>query len=174
MSGYQISFATDAFGSTNVDCYAWCKPGDTYQGNTGAQAPNGVAPHQCNTTDALGNFGTAATVTTNGEHCVYSWLFEVDDTGALHKSPTSDTVGLCWDHSKYRYDSNGDGIVDATDAIIPPCGTLPLTSTTGALTAADLSCVSTTTAGLSFIGKPKPLHRFYIPNLPELRPVPKR
>ena len=168
-TGYTIAFGTDAFGSTNVDCYAFCKPGDSYQGLAGTQAPNGVSPHGCNTTDAVGNFGaipTAVTNGTNGEHCMYSWLFELDGSGNLLASPTDNTVGICWDHSKYRYDSNGDNTVTATDAIIPACTTLPLTSTTGAVTAVDFGCVSTTTGGVMFAGKPKPLRRI-LTNLPE-------
>jgi len=165
MSGYTIAFAHDADGSNNIDCYAWCKPGETYLGNPAAQAPNGVAPHRCNTTDALGAFGATPTGTaaSNGEHCVYSWIFELDTANNLHKSPTSNTVGLCWDHTKYKYDSNGDGIADT---ILPPCAALPLTST-GALTAVDLSCVMTTTAGLGFSGKPL-ARRPYIEAMPEI------
>lgn len=173
MSGYTIAFAHDATGSNNVDCYAFCKPGDAYMGNAGVQAPNGVAPHRCSNNDALGAFGTVpnGTAASNGEHCVYSWFFEVDTAGMLHISPTSNTVGICWDHSKYQYDSNGDG---TPDTIIPPCAALPLTSATGALTAVDVSCVSTTTAGLSFTGKPRPLHRPFIENLPEFPALQKK
>jgi hypothetical protein len=169
--GYTIAFATDAFGSTNVDCYAYCKPGEAYLNNPGTQQPNGVSPHGCNTTDALGAFGAVPTAVnngTNGEHCMYSWLFEIDDnTGAHLPSPTSNTVGICWDHSKYRYDSNGDGQVTAADAILPACTSLPLTSGSGGLTAGDVGCVTTTTAGVSFTGKPAKLHRI-LTNLPEL------
>ena len=135
----------------NTDCYAFCKPGDTYMGNPGTQAPVGsaVAPtHRCNQQDAIGNFGTPATTTVNGEHCMYSWYFELDSTGmTVHHSPTSDTVGYCFDHTKYKYDSNGDGMITAADMAIPTCASLPATSTTVAA-AADFGCVSTTIAGL--------------------------
>ena len=144
MSGYSLAFATDADGSMNTDCYAFCAPGDAYLGNPAPQNAVGQVPHRCNQLDAIGNFGTPATATTNGEHCMYSWLFEEDNAGTVHHSPTSDTVGWCWDHTKYRYDSNGDGI---PDAVLPPCGTVPLTSTT-VIDAIDLGCVSTTLGGL--------------------------
>ncbi len=138
--GYTRAFTTDAFGSNHTDCYAFCKPGDAYLGNPNAQAPNGVSPHACNTTDAVGSFGAVPDggATSNGEHCVYLWYFD----------GVTDDVGVCWDHSKYRYDSNGDGTIDASDDVLPPCAALPLTTTTG-LSAVELGCVSLTTAGLT-------------------------
>jgi hypothetical protein len=60
---------------------------------------------------------------------------------------TSDTVGLCLNHKKYKYDSNGDSMVDMTDADFPPCATSPLA------TAIQFGCVNTTLAGLPFTGK---------------------
>ena len=169
--GYTIAFASDAFGSNNVDCYAFCKPGEAYLNNPGTQGPNGVSPHGCNTTDALGAFGAVPTAVnngTNGEHCMYSWFFEIDNTTGAHlPSPTSNTVGICWDHSKYRYDSNGDGQVTAADANLPACTSLPLTSGSGGLTAGDLGCVTTTTAGISFTGKPAKIRKV-LTNLPEI------
>ncbi len=152
MSGYSLAFAQDSQGTMNTDCYAFCAPGDAYMGNPGTQMPNGsttVTPtHRCNQQDAIGNFGTPATATVNGEHCMYSWFFEQDtSTGVVHHSPTSDTVGWCWDHSKYQWDSNGDMMITAADAVLPPCGTVPLTSTT-TIDAVNMGCVSTTLAGL--------------------------
>ena len=162
------AFFADAFGGTNVDCYAFCKPGDSYQGLTGTQAPNGVSPHRCNTTDALGAFGATpnGTAASNGEHCMYSWFFEIDTAGALHKSPTSDTLGICVDHTKYRYDSNNDGQITPADAVWPPCAAMPLTATAPAIGATDLACVTTTTGGVMFTGKAKTYHRPLM-NLPE-------
>jgi hypothetical protein len=170
MSGYAIAFAHDATGSNNIDCYAFCKPGDAYMGNAGTQAPNGVAPHRCNNNDALGAFGNTATVTVNGEHCMFSWFFEVDTAGMLHKSPTSDTVGICWDHTKYQYDSNGDG---TPDTVVEACGTLPLTQPMGntSPSAVTWGCVSSATAML-FNGKSQPVKHPYIENLPEFPSLP--
>jgi hypothetical protein len=78
---------------------------------------------------------------------MYSWRFEIDSTGHFTRSPTSDTVGFCVNHSKYRYDSNGDGVIDGNDATMPPCESLPLTAPSGQPTAGDLGCVDTATAG---------------------------
>ena len=104
---------------------------------------------------------------------MYSWLFELDSRPAWSTTRRRrDTVGWCWDHTKYKYDSNNDGMNPTT--ILPPCASLPLTPATGALGAADLWCVTTTTAGLSFTGKPTKVHRPYIENLPELRVLPKQ
>jgi hypothetical protein len=115
-------------GSTTIVCVAMCAPGDTYLGNPGAQAPLGRPPHRCATTDARGVFGTH-------EHCMYAWRLEE------LPSPFGDAVGVCIDHAQYHYDSNGDGTVDGSDATWPDCEDLPLGS------AAELGCVSTTTAG---------------------------
>ena len=144
MSGYELSVVYDHDGSTQVDCFAWCSPGDSYLGAT-TQAPNGVAPHRCNTTDALGNFGATpdGSAASNGEHCTYSWLYELDQANALHRSPTSDTVGICIDHTKYRYDADGDGTLDT---VIPPCAALPIQGDASTAGAADFGCVSTTLA----------------------------
>ena len=153
MSGYTIGeLYSDDSGSMEVVCLAFCKPGEAYAGNPGTQQPNGAAPHRCNTTDALGAFGATpdGTAASNGEHCMYSWLFEVDTGGTLHPSPTSDTVGICVDHTKYHYDSNGDGTLDT---LYPPCASLPLTATATTLGAGDLGCVKSTTAGVAFDGK---------------------
>jgi hypothetical protein len=145
--GYAPVFQADSDATTNVDCYALCSPGDSYLGAT-VQHPNGLSPHACNSTDAVGNFGAIpdGSPTSNGEHCEYAWRFEVDAADRLHRSDTSDTVGICFDHSKYHYDSNGNGTIDPDDAELPPCAALPLTS--DVLSAADLGCVSSTLAGV--------------------------
>ena len=131
--------------STTVVCIAMCKPANCYQGvcASGANAP-GVAPHACNTTNADGTFDTAS-ATNNGDHCMYSWWFEQDTQ--FVRSATSDTVGFCLNHKKYKYDSNMDGMVDVNDADFPLCATSPLT------TAIQFGCVNTTLAGLPFTGK---------------------
>jgi len=141
--GYTLAFGAEMTGGTKTLCYAFCKPGNAYMGNTGTQQPNGVPGDGCNSIDRKNAFGTKATATVNGEHCVYSWWFEEDDQGNIHKSPTSDNVGYCFDHTKYQYDSDGDGTPDMP---YPACGTLPLTSTTE-LAAADLGCVDSTSSG---------------------------
>jgi len=135
-------------GNMQVDCIAVCEPGNTYAGNPDPQFPAGQSPHTCSTTDARGTFDTATT-THNGDHCMYSWLFEIDPTtGVFHRSPTSDTVGICVDHTKYHYDSNGNGQIDSGDAVWPSCASLADGSA-----AAQFGCVDTTHAGLPFGGK---------------------
>ncbi|MBA3540423.1 MAG: hypothetical protein H0T79_12500 [Deltaproteobacteria bacterium] len=143
--GYE-PFLAGATGSLAFTCLAICTPGNAYLGNPGANQPNGIAPHACNTTDARGTFGPIATDATNGEHCMYSWRFEVDVLGQLHRSPTSDTVGFCVDHTTFRYDSNADEVIDSSDGTMPACSSLPLVNSTGGLTAADFGCVDSTTA----------------------------
>jgi len=113
-----------------ASCFALCLPGEAYLGNPIAQEPHGVSPHGC-----------AA-----NEHCVYSWRFEVDIDGVLHRTPTSDTVGVCIDGATLKYDSDNDGYVDTP---WPDCETQPLHATGSNIPDATMmGCVSSTTAGL--------------------------
>jgi hypothetical protein len=139
-------------------CVAMCRPMNCYSGNCGTANANraGAAPHRCNTTDRLGTFDTSA----NGEHCRYIWSFEIDDQGNFLRSPSSDTVGFCFDHSKYLYDSDGN---NTPDMQLPECAALQPGFGSGSnpadpLTyfgAADLGCVDTATGGVMFAGKPR-------------------
>jgi hypothetical protein len=66
---------------------------------------------------------------------MFSWWLERDSTGALHRSATSDTVGLCVDHAKLGWAS---------------CASLPDGfGSAGAPGAADYGCVDTTHAGFA-------------------------
>ena len=156
----------DVTGSMQIDCIALCKPADCWAGNCGTASANlvGASPHTCTPADARGTFNVA-TATNNGDQCMYSWLFEVDTLGNLVRSPTSDTVGFCVDHSKYKYDSNGDGQVTSADSAWPPCDsfTQPGRGSGSALGAADFGCVSTSTAGVSFTAKPRAMEGLRIP-----------
>ena len=121
-------------------CVALCKPKNCYAGNCGANDEDrlGEAPHRCNSSDRAGTFSST-------EHCMFSWRWEINEYyGEFLRSATSDTLGFCIDHAKYRYDSNGDGQVDANDDAWPACESLPLT---GPLNAAMFGCVDTATAG---------------------------
>lgn len=136
-------------GSTAVICVATCKPMNCYQGNCGTNNENrlGAAPHRCNSADRVGSFNTAQ----GGEHCEFLWRREVDDSGNFLESPTSDTVGFCIDHSKYKYDSDAD---NQPDTALPACATLPDGFGSGdAFGAADLGCVDSTHAGATATGK---------------------
>ena len=127
--GY-VPILADDLGDSTLDCIAMCAPGDAYAGNPGTQFPTGQSPHGCNTTDARGTFA--------GDQCMYSWRFELDGSNFIPSS-TSNTVGFCIDHSRYRYDSNGDGMIDTGDATWPDCTMLPLV---GSPNAADFGCIA--------------------------------
>ncbi|HEY5945047.1 MAG TPA: hypothetical protein VIV40_06120, partial [Kofleriaceae bacterium] len=150
-------------------CTALCKPLNCWGGNCGTNNVNRVGvsnttdgAHACKTPDRVGTFNNGGATdggTTGGETCTYIWYFERDQPGMLLPSATSDTVGFCFDHSKYLYDSNGDNTADKP---YPNCGLLATkgfsTATNAAdpLTyfgAADLACVTTTDAGLPANGK---------------------
>jgi hypothetical protein len=140
-------FLRDATGSTVWDCFAYCSPGNAYLGNPSTQDPNGKSPHGCNTTDARGAFGALAAGSANGEHCMYGWVFEYDHNHVHVASPSSDTIGICVDHTKYRYDSNHNGAIDGSDAFWPPCTSLGVGSQlNGGYDATYFGCVDTTTA----------------------------
>ncbi|MDB4952463.1 MAG: hypothetical protein JWO36_32 [Myxococcales bacterium] len=153
--GY-IPLLKDMTGGTGVVCIAICRPGNTYMGNTAAQAPDGIAPNRCRLGDRRGTFNTATT-TLNGDHCMFSWLFEIDAMGNFVRSPTSDTVGFCLDHSKYQYDTNNDMVPDTN---WPLCSSLRDGMGSGGsnVAAADFGCVNTMHAGLPFSGKTQ-IHR---------------
>jgi hypothetical protein len=120
-------------------CVAMCAPLDCYAGHCGSNDENrlGAAPHRCMPPDAVGNFGS-------DEECQYLWREELDGSGHLLRSPYSDTVGFCLDHSQYLYDPAGGS--DLTTPL-PSCKDLPLDGSGSALDAVDLGCVSTATAG---------------------------
>ena len=170
-----IPLLYDMTGSMQVDCISLCKPADCYLGNCTTGAATNIigsptAPtHRCNSTDSSGSFNPATPGATgnNGDQCMFSWLFEVDTMGHFVRSATSDTLGFCVDHSKYKYDSNGDGQVTSADLAWPKCDTFtqPGQGTGSAvggvcndvnncIHAADFGCVSTMTGGIMFEGKP--------------------
>jgi hypothetical protein len=147
-------------------CTALCRPQTCYMGNCGTAninrigVSNATEKNGCKSVDRVGSFQTNSTDTigttvyeTGGEHCRYIWSFEIDDQMNFLRSPTSDTVGFCFDHDKYEYDSNADNMADSK---YPNCGFLikGSSNTTDATKpyeyfgAADLGCVSSTDAGL--------------------------
>ncbi|HEY5923720.1 MAG TPA: hypothetical protein VIV11_18690 [Kofleriaceae bacterium] len=146
--GYQPMLRESSF-VTSVVCIAFCKPATCYSGNcAGGNNAAGLSPHACNTTNAEGTFDPA-TATNNGDHCMFSWWFEQTATG-IARSATSDTVGFCVNHKRYKYDSDGDTVLEATDADFPLCASAPLAL------AVTFGCVDSLTAGFPFTGK-KPL-----------------
>jgi hypothetical protein len=155
----------DDSGSMTIDCISYCAPVDCYHGHCGTNSANliGAAPHRCNSTDSSGSFNTAS-ATNNGDQCTYMWYLEFDGTANMVvRNAQTDKIGFCYDHSKYRYDSNNDMVPDAP---LPRCDTFTTpgfgtgsavggvcNATNGCLGAADFGCVSTTTGGVPFEGK---------------------
>jgi hypothetical protein len=132
-------------------CVAICKPMNCFMGNCGSNNDNrlGAAPHRCNPIDRIGTFAIGQAE----EHCQYLWVREIDQMGNFLRSATSDTVGFCYDHSKYQYDSDGNNMPDTP---LPACATLPDGFGSGsAFGAADLGCVDTSHAPNLATGKPK-------------------
>jgi hypothetical protein len=139
-----------SIGTTTAVCIAYCAPQNCYQGNCGSDnnAQVGSAGHACLLSDIRNNTmgeplpsGSAA----SSNSCIYSWVFEENGSGVIADSQYDDTLGFCYDHTKYRYDSNNNGMIDQGDAFDPPCNMLP-GSGSNVLNAADLGCISVATA----------------------------
>lgn len=104
-----------------TECGALCKPADVFQGNNVA-SEGGVSPYTC-----VSKGAAAPSDPTSGESCRYYWSREPFAT----LSPYSNTVGWCFKHAAFQYDSNNDMIPDAafprcvdltTGDIVPPIG----------------------------------------------------
>lgn len=95
--------------TTNViECGALCRPNDVTQGMNTADE-GGVAPYTC-----VSRGAAAPSDPTNGESCRYWWARESFNT----LSPYSNTVGFCFKHAAFLYDSDGNG---SNDAPFPRC-----------------------------------------------------
>jgi len=149
--GY-LPLLIETTGVSTAICVAMCAPHNCYMGNCGTATTfdfqHGDAPHRCTATDRVGTFDQ----TVAGESCQYLWYREVDDQGNYLASATSNSLGFCFDHSKYLYDSDGDNTADKP---LPPCSTLANGFGSGSAPsdpnywgAADLGCVDTTNAGI--------------------------
>jgi hypothetical protein len=144
-----------------------CKPLSCYDGSGGHcgtvnDLPRlGMAGNACNGQDRVGTFslqgdsGNPNYDRPNGEQCEFLWRREIDPmTGDYLPSETKDTVGFCFDHNQYDYDSNMDNMVDTT---LPPCALLVQGFGSGSdptkpleyWGAADLGCVTSDEAGVN-------------------------
>jgi hypothetical protein len=150
--GYLPLFRESTAVSTAV-CIAMCAPLPCYSGNCGTNNVNrlGASPHRCNSTDAVGTFNTGS----NREECEYLWSEEIDGSNNWLPSPTSDTMGFCFDHGMYQYDPTGGSNPTIN---LPGCEQLQLhgldegsngdpSNPTAYFGAVDFGCVDTTTAG---------------------------
>jgi len=110
--------------SNSWECGALCDPSDVTS-TTNMADEGGAAPYTCESKGASPPDSAIA-----GESCRYYWAREPFDT----LSPYSNSVGFCWKHAIYMYDSNGDMTPDApfprcitltTGDIVPPIGNPP-------------------------------------------------
>lgn len=95
-----------------TECGGLCRPADVTVGvNTASEG--GVGADSCQT-----RWGAAApSDPTNGESCRYYWAAESSST----LTQFSNTVGFCFKHAAWLYDSNGDM---TRDAPFPRCTTV--------------------------------------------------
>lgn len=151
--------------STDVSetiCVAICKPANCYMGNCANNAGAGQANDGCRTADRVNgstsHLWDGPGAEGGGEHCIFEWYFEVDrSAGTYLPSPTSDTVGFCYNHAAYDYNKDGDPNTGTNgfEEPLPACSTLQDGFGSGSAPsdpnyfgAADLGCVDTTHAGL--------------------------
>lgn len=145
--------------STTI-CVAICKPANCFMGNCGGTGnPNvaGAAQDGCRPSDrVLGTDGAwdmpQGNPPSGGEHCVFQWFFELDDQGAFLPSPTSNTVGFCYNHTAYKYNKDGDPNTgtNGREEPLPACSALQDGIGSGSAPtdpnyfgAAELGCVDT-------------------------------
>jgi hypothetical protein len=123
--GYE-PLLNESTGNSTIVCVALCAPLDCYMGSCGSNDENrlGSAPHRCNSSDAVGSFGS-------DEECQYLWAHELGIQWL--RSAYSDSVGICVDHAAYGW---------------PSCKDVPLHGSGSAVDAVALGCVSSQTAGL--------------------------
>jgi hypothetical protein len=175
-------------GTSVLDCVALCRPANCYNTGSGSAAGSsscgtgsdvnitGTAPYQCNPQrlqytafdpiDPTSTWSASSPMINNGEQCLYSWVFEFDGSGTLVPSPTSDTVGFCFDHALLQYDPTGGSNATVT---WPRCDYVGLGSNgynAQPFDAAGFGCVDTATAraagDITFAGKaafPRPALR---------------
>lgn len=155
-------------------CVAMCKPKSCWMGNCGGATTDTTflmgdpTGRQCIANKILFNVSAfhqaqpgQATNLVNGDQCVFNWFFEIDTNNMFHTSQYDDTMGWCMDHSRYKYDSNGDGMVDASDVERPKCDTLgsagfgtgsavgsACNGANGCVEAGNFGCTSVTDSGL--------------------------
>ena len=141
--GYAAGFLPTS-GAMTIICVAYCEPQDCYMGNCGSNnlAQIGKAPHACAHTAIRVDPSYVLNENSPNNSCDYGWAYQ---TGSdIQDSPYNDTTGVCIDHSLYLLGGSGAGSQDAE----PACNQLPGSGSDGlyGLTAADLGCISTTTA----------------------------
>ena len=114
-----------------VECGGLCEPKDVFVTNpddadsgatpgakpanlvTNAAAEGGAAPNNCNTKWGAG----LPSDSNNGESCRYWWARESFD----ELSPFSNTVGWCFKHVRFEFDSDGD---QTPESPFPRCAAL--------------------------------------------------
>ena len=111
-------------GLNTWECGALCGPADVTS-TTNMTSEGGVTPYTCESKGA-----SPPDSATAGESCRYFWAREPFD----ELSPFSNTLGFCWKHAIYMYDSNNDMMPDApfprcitltTGDVVPPIGNPP-------------------------------------------------
>ena len=136
-----MPFFLEMTGSTKALCTGLCAPKKT--DNTSAAAATGdatdLAKLPADATPAAGNAvcktGKKGLNPPADENCLYLWGFLLDNNGMLSTSQYNDTLGVCFNYTKFTYDSSGNtpeagknypnpAATNPTTTPIPSCATL--------------------------------------------------
>jgi|GEM_PF-5733795 len=160
------TFRASAQGATTLECTSFCKPADVTS-TTNMASEGGVFPDNCASAGAAPPESGSA-----GEYCQYYWIRERFN----NLSPFSNTIGTCFKHAIYQYDSDGNMMVDSpwprcitltTGDVIPPFGT-PAMPGNDAL---GFACIQLPPALQGFVKASKHYYSDVIPHLDRLSRV---
>lgn len=94
--------------SQQMECGALCAPADVTS-TTNTQSESGVVPYNCEKQSASSpNPAAPPDDPDAGESCRYYWSREPFDPPSRY----GNTVGWCFKHAKFQYDSDGDNSLD--------------------------------------------------------------
>ena len=71
-------------------------------------------------------FAVSSPYAAEAETCRFLYVYTADSAGMVTITDYTDVMGVCFARSHYKYDSNGDGMLNAMDMNTPACATLPL------------------------------------------------
>jgi hypothetical protein len=110
-AGYAPLLRSSASSSAPIICLAFCRPVETYVGNTAGATGEPASGYTCADRGA----------TASGMECHFLWTFD--------STPTADRngIGFCWQPGNYVGDWDGD--LNTPDSAMPACVDLPNTDT---------------------------------------------
>jgi hypothetical protein len=110
-------------GTSVFECGALCKPADVYSDRNEAYEGGDTTTtnwmNQPATCESAGGVSTRPEVPSTGESCRFWWVRQ----GGPAQDAFSNSLGFCFNHASYRYDSDGQAPWTLTTAM-PRCPAL--------------------------------------------------